>query len=171
MMRLDESMEVKFDKDLECGSNADDFNDGQIGFNRPLKMLYLVHKDTENNVFYVCAYSWKTNELLLTSTTRSNIEQQLRTPMLKRPINVLHAYRQFRIMYNLIIRIIKRWHVRIPEVIFIAQNPSIMKMIERNFRNGAFRMLFKLYRYTVIDYAEQGEDFVYYRLGKVTKKE
>lgn len=171
MLQLDESMEIKFDKELVFGSNAEDYDDGKIGFNRPLKLLYLVHKDTENDIFYVCALNFKTGELILSSTNRPNIVQQLRTPMIKRPMNVLHAYRNFGIMYNLMLRIIQRWHMRIPEIAFIATNPSIMKMIERNFRNGAFKMLFKRYRYTVIDYAEQGEDFVYYRLGKTTKKE
>ena len=165
-LQLDESLAIKYDEELVFGSNQDDFNDGKIGIFRPLTMMYLVYKEPDTKLFYICALNYKTGELLLTTTRNGNIQSQLRNPMLRRPINVIHAYKKFNIMYNLIARIIKKFYMRIPRVMFIANNVTIMKMIERNFRNGTFRMLFQRYQYTVTDFAEKGDDYVYYLLQK-----
>lgn len=165
-LQLDESLEIKYNEELVVGTNEEDFDDGKIKIFRPLTMLYLVHKDTESGLFYVCGLNYRTGEMLLTTTRNKNIQTQLRNPMLRRPMNVIHAYKKFNIMFNMIYRIISKYYMRIPRVMFVANNVTIMKMIERNFRNGTFKMLFQRYRYTVTDYAESSDDYIYYLLQK-----
>lgn len=162
------SIQILNDEDFVFGTNPKDYDDGKIKYLSSKKVLYLVAKRGDIN--FICGINFRTGMVLFSSTKVENVEPLLRAPrQLFRPLNQLNAYKNFDICFNMLMRILKRYHMRIPSIVFAATIPAVNRLIERKFKIGMFKMLFKRYRYVVTEFAKEYDGVIMYQLEKAKK--
>jgi hypothetical protein len=159
-----ESLNLKINDDVIYGVNAPDFNDGKIKLSQFERTFYTCTK-VEDNILVV-GVSMVTGTVTVSLTNNDNIESQMRSGILNKKMNVIGALKLFDVAFNLLYVILKSYHIKIPQLVFIGRDNISINMIERIFRVGVFRTVMSKFRYKLDKFGEEYNQSLIYVLKK-----
>lgn len=165
MENINESFNLKINDEIVYGTNAPEFNDGRIKLTQFERTIYACSRIDEDNIMVV-GISIVTGNVTTSITKNDNIETQMRSGLLLRKMNTISALRNFDVAFNLINIILKKYHMRIGSLKFIARDNLSIALIERIFRIGVFRTVMSKFRYKLDQFGEEENKSLIYVLKK-----
>lgn len=160
---------VQNDKNLVYGTNMADYDDKRVKYLGSKKSLYLVSK--QGTLYVICSVNITTGVVTLSTTKDANAESQIRNPiLLSKPLNIQTAYKYFDVCFLMLSKILKQYYTRLPTLVFTATNTVVKTQLERRFKMGNFKALFRRYRYIVSDYAKEHNGVFLYQLSNSRTK-
>lgn len=165
MENISEALSLKLVDGFVFGTNAPDYNDGKIKLTQFQKTFYTCSRIDDNSI-YVVGVSMITGKVTTSISAIDNVESQFRSGYLDRKAQYIPALRDFNTGLNLLVCILSKYHVRIPQLVFVGRDNISINTIERIFRMGVFRTVMSKYRYKLDQFGVENNQSMLYVLKK-----
>lgn len=142
---LESTMTVKLDDEILFGVN-EECNDKTIGYSSLKKSFYTLAK--VDDYYVLVAVSLRTGNVVITSF-RGQPQTVMRSNQIFREINMLNAFKNLNLVFNMLYEIIEQKKVKIKHLNFLSPSDRTTRFIKRLFISAPFKMM--ILRFMFID--------------------